>query len=190
MEETNQENKKDVLVTSVYGEITKDQFKETYKDVYVAVEKREHLRNGYIEYSTDLGWGPVTVRTLTKRDQSFISKWAPVEFITSSDKWTEDRMTECFQRYSDLMLIFCVEEFPGVTNSGGGSIHLHVAAPVGSVQYTEWAKNPDVKDKKEELDALPDFCSGQLSRLIADVTAAFNDAMVSLLKNQLTPQKQ
>jgi hypothetical protein len=137
----------DLLSSDLY-----QNYKTTFKDVMEQMSTRRYLIKGYVTYVTKAPMvGPVTIRTLTKRESDFCE-------IQAAGAVTEiERNT----LRSKMVLALIIESIDGQ--------ELHISAPDKDTDFNKWMKRPEVDAKFKATDNLAEFDADIISTRFGEV---------------------
>lgn len=180
-EEERQKRIDDLLpqtIVSAYGEITYDQFKKVYADIYEGVSEKDHWAAGFVTHKSTLPGGtPFKLRNFRRSEGDAIRYLMPRRDAMSGG--TIDSFYQENSRYVAVRIIISLMEFDD---------NERVPLPTLTIDGVDgWLKDAQVRKAIAFLDGLPDQLVTFLDAVVNDVMVAYNAAATENLKNQLAP---
>jgi hypothetical protein len=165
-------------VVTAYGELSYDDFKKVYADVYEGVKQKEHWATGFVSHDTVLPGGTkITIRNFRRSEGDAIRALTPRSSVMGGgDTGTFFKENSLFVA---VRVIIALMSFDGREQTPLPSLTID--------NTEEWLKKEAVVKGIAWLDGLPDQIVTFMDAVVNDVLGAYNAAATENLKNQLAP---
>lgn len=168
-------------VTTSFGEVPYEVFKERFQSVWDQVARKTHLTSGFCTYTFEAA--PdfyVTIRTLKNREMKFLQRFTPLTDPAENPAKYLDEDT----LMRNVRFVLAVVDYGG---NPMGDIEIPRTRVLSDEDVTEWLKSKTVASRLDWVDDLPAEFADHVTGTFVDLTTAYRFALRENLKNQFAP---